>query len=192
LLKLYFWAIFSRDKKDVNLEKKMKIMILGIGNILMKDEGVGVRVIEYMKNLDLPKEIELMDGGTSTPLLFPYFTEINHLIVIDAVKGKMPPGSIYRLKLEDLLPPGETSVSLHDLGLIDALHMAAQIGKQPKTVTIFGIEPKEIDWGMSLSPEIKALLPRMAKLVLAEINKIFNLAQHNCVDQQEGSLLQNR
>lgn len=152
--------------------KKMKIMILGVGNILMKDEGVGVRVIEYMKNLNLPKEVELMDGGTSTALLFPYFTEVDHLIVIDAVKGKMPPGSVYRLKPEDLLLSEEDLISIHNLGLIDALYMAAQIGKQPKTVTIFGIEPKEIDWGMDLSPEIKALLPRIVKLVLQEINRL--------------------
>lgn len=153
----------------------MKIMVLGIGNILMKDEGVGVRTIEYMKKLDLPEEVELMDGGTSTPLLFPYFTEVDHLIVIDAVKGNMPPGSIYRLKPEDLLPPDDSPVSLHDLGLVNALQMAEQIGMRPKTVVIFGVEPKEIDWGMELTPEIENRIPAIAQIVLDEINKLISL-----------------
>ncbi|MDL1970591.1 MAG: HyaD/HybD family hydrogenase maturation endopeptidase [Candidatus Desulfofervidaceae bacterium] len=153
----------------------MKIMVLGIGNILMKDEGVGVRTVEHMKKLDLPKEVELMDGGTSTPLLFPYFTEVDHLIVIDAVKGNMPPGSIYRLKPEDLLPPDDSPVSLHDLGLVNALQMAEQVGMHPKTVIIFGVEPKEIDWGMELTPEIERRIPTIAQIVLDEINKLINL-----------------
>ncbi|MCD6320365.1 MAG: hydrogenase maturation protease [Candidatus Desulfofervidaceae bacterium] len=153
----------------------MKIMVLGIGNILMKDEGVGVRTVEHMKKLDLPKEVELMDGGTSTPLLFPYFTEVDHLIVIDAVKGNMPPGSIYRLKPEDLLPPDDSPVSLHDLGLVNALQMAEQVGMRPKTVIIFGVEPKEIDWGMELTPEIERRIPTIAQIVLDEINKLINL-----------------
>jgi hydrogenase maturation protease len=157
----------------------MKIMVLGIGNILMKDEGVGVRVIEYMKNLDLAKEVELLDGGTSTALLFPHFSEVDHLIVVDAVRGNQPSGSIYRLNLEDLVPPGEEPISLHDLGLIDALNMAAQIGKYPKTVVIFGIEPKQIDWGIGLSPEVEAVIPYVAKLVEAEIKDIFSSVSHN-------------
>ena len=162
----------------------MKIMVLGIGNILMRDEGVGVRTIEYLQKMNLPKEVELLDGGTSTPLLFPYFTEIDHLIVIDAVKGNMPPGSIYRLGLADLVPPDDSPVSLHDLGLVDALNMAAMTGKRPKSIVIFGIEPKIIDWGMELSPEVEACIPKVAQLVLEEVEKIINSALRSCADQR--------
>ncbi len=161
----------------------MKILVLGIGNILMKDEGVGVRTIEYLQKEDLPQEVELLDGGTSTPLLFPEFAEADYLIVIDAVKGGMSPGSIYRLRLEDLVPPDNSPVSLHDLGLIDALQMASLINKAPQKVLIFGIEPKEIDWGMELSPEVEGCIPKVAKLVREEIKAILNPELRSCEDQ---------
>jgi len=112
----------------------MKITVLGIGNILLKDEGVGVRVIEHLKKYNLPKEVELIDGGTATASLFPIFTETDHLIVIDAVKGKMSPGTIYQLGLNDLMPTKKASISLHDLGLLEALDMAKKIGKSPRSV----------------------------------------------------------
>jgi len=150
----------------------MKITVLGIGNILLKDEGVGVKVIEHLKEYNLPKEVELIDGGTATASLFPIFAETDYLIVIDAVKGKMSPGTIYRIGLNDLMPPKRASISLHDLGLLEALDMAKKIGKSPKSVVIFGIEPKEINWGMELSPEINRKLPQIARLVVKEIETV--------------------
>jgi len=150
----------------------MKITVLGIGNILLKDEGVGVRVIEHLKEYNLPKEVELIDGGTATASLFPIFAETDYLIVIDAVKGKMSPGTIYRLGLNDLMPTKKASISLHDLGLLEALDMAKKIGKAPKSVVIFGIEPKEINWGMELSPDINRKLPQIARLVVKEIETV--------------------
>ncbi|HEB74349.1 MAG TPA: hydrogenase maturation protease [Candidatus Desulfofervidus auxilii] len=152
----------------------MKITVLGIGNILLKDEGVGVRVIEHLKKYNLPKEVELIDGGTATASLFPIFTETDHLIVIDAVKGKMSPGTIYQLGLNDLMPTKKASISLHDLGLLEALDMAKKIGKSPRSVVIFGIEPKEIDWGMELTPEINQKLPEIIKLVTEKIEEFLN------------------
>jgi len=147
----------------------MKVVILGIGNILLKDEGVGVRIIEYLHRFSFPPQVELVDGGTATFDLFGLFTETDHLVVIDAVKGGMSPGTIYRLEPKDLLPRQHTPISPHDLGLLDALDMAAKIGRLPHSVVIFGIEPKEIDWGMELSPEIEGIIPKVADLVLAEV-----------------------
>ena len=150
----------------------MKITVLGIGNILLRDDGVGVRVIEHLKEHNLPKEAELIDGGTATASLFPVFAETDHLIVIDVVKGKMSPGTIYRIGLNDLMPPKRASISLHDLGLLEALDMAKKIGKSPKSVVIFGVEPKEINWGMELSQEINGRLPQIERLVIEEIETV--------------------
>ena len=116
----------------------------------------------------------MIDGGTATASLFPIFTETDHLIVIDAVKGKMSPGTIYRLGLNDLMPTKKASISLHDLGLLEALDMAKKIGKSPRSVVIFGIEPKEIDWGMELTPEINQKLPEIIRLVTEKIEEFLN------------------
>lgn len=150
----------------------MKITVLGIGNILLRDEGVGVRVVELLKDSDLPEEVELVDGGTATLNLFPILAETEHLIVIDAVKGGMPQGTLYRLKPKDLKPTEGSAVSLHDLGLLQALDMAKAIGKMPKSVMIFGVEPKKIDWGMELSPEIEQELPHLATVIIEEIESL--------------------
>jgi len=96
------------------------------------------------------------------------------LIVIDAVKGKMSPGTIYQLGLNDLMPTKKASISLHDLGLLEALDMAKKIGKSPRSVVIFGIEPKEIDWGMELTPEINQKLPEIIRLVTEKIEEFLN------------------
>lgn len=149
----------------------MRIIILGIGNILLKDEGLGVRTIEYLRRFTLPPQAELVDGGTATFDLYPFLTEADHLVVVDAVKGQMSPGTIYRLEPKDLMPQQQSPISPHDLGLLDALDMAAKIGKMPRSVVIFGVEPKEIDWGMELTPEIEDVIPRVANLVLTEIQK---------------------
>jgi hydrogenase maturation protease len=149
----------------------MKITVLGIGNILLRDEGVGVRTIEHLRQRTLPAAVELVDGGTATFDLFPLFAETDHLVVIDAVTGGMEPGTIYRLQPKDLVPQRQTAITPHDLGLLDSLIAALRIGERPRSVVIFGIEPKEIDWGMELTPEIEAVIPRIADLVLAEVER---------------------
>jgi hydrogenase maturation protease len=149
----------------------MKITILGIGNILLRDEGVGVRTIEYLRKRTLPTQVELVDGGTATFDLFTLFAETDHLVVIDAVKGGMPPGTIYRLEPKDLVPQQQAPITPHDLGLLDSLAAASRIGERPHSVVIFGVEPKEIDWGMELTPEIEEMIPQVADLVLAEITR---------------------
>ena len=113
-----------------------------------------------------------MSSKSTSFILFPIFTETDYLIVIDAVKGKMSPGTTYRLGLNDLMPTKRASISLHDLGLLEALDMAKKIGKSPKSVVIFGIEPKEMNWGIELSPEINRKLPQIARLVIEEIKRL--------------------
>ena len=149
----------------------MKVVILGIGNILLKDEGVGVRTIEHLRRLPLPPFVEVIDGGTATFDLLPILSEAEHLVVIDAVKGGGEPGTIYRLTPEDLLPSEEAPISVHDLGLLEALRMVEQLGQAPRSVVIFGVEPKEIAWGMELTPEVQGAIPRVIEAVLEEVRK---------------------
>jgi hydrogenase maturation protease len=162
----------------------MKITILGIGNILLQDEGVGVRAIEYLHRHTLPPQVELVDGGTATLDLFTLFNETDHLVVVDAVKGGMRPGTIYRLEPKDLMPQQQAPISPHDLGLLDALDMASKIGDRPRSVVIFGVEPKEINWGMELTPEIKVTIPTVANLVLNEVQKYVKETKKNKENQK--------
>jgi hydrogenase maturation protease len=105
-----------------------KILIVGIGNLLCRDEGIGVHVIQEMEKIKLPDHIELLDMGTSTMDLISYLEGVKKLIAIDAMKAGGAPGTIYKCRPEDLLPKGGEPISLHDIGVIETLTMAKRWG----------------------------------------------------------------
>lgn len=146
-----------------------KILIVGVGNLLCRDDGIGVHVINEMKNLNLPNNVELLDIGTSTLDLFSYLKSIEKMIVIDAIKGGLEPGSIYRLFPEDLIPDSQKPIALHEIGLLESLRMAEKMGIKVKTV-IIGIEPEIIDWGMELTERLRAKIPLIIETVLKELD----------------------
>ncbi len=144
-----------------------KTLVVGMGNLIYRDEGVGVHVIEEMKKMELPPHIELLDIGTSTMDLIAYLDGVKKLIVIDALKAGGDPGDIYRCRSEDLLPKEEGPISLHDIGLLETLTMARKKGLEIDTVVI-GVEPMVFDWGMELSEEVKNRIPDIIEAVLKE------------------------
>ncbi|UCG59028.1 MAG: hydrogenase maturation protease [Phycisphaerales bacterium] len=146
-------------------------LVLGIGNILLRDEGVGVRVIEQMQKMHLPDGVELVDGGTAGADLLDVLAERRKVIVIDAVQADCDAGSVLRFTADDLACPDRAGVSLHELGLGEALIMTKQLGCAPEEVIVFGIKPKELGCGLELSEEIAASVPKVIELVLAEIAK---------------------
>ncbi len=147
------------------------VLVLGIGNILLRDEGVGVRVIEQMQKMHLPDDVELVDGGTAGADLLDVLAERRKIIVIDAVQADCEPGTVLRFTADDLVRPDGVGMSLHELGLGEALTMTRQLGCAPEDVVVFGIKPKDIRWGLELSEEVAASVPKVVELVLAEIIK---------------------
>ncbi len=144
-----------------------KILIVGIGNLLCRDEGIGVHVIQEMKSMKLPEHIELLDIGTSTMDLISYLEGVKKLIVVDALKAGGRPGTIYKCTPDDLLPGEEGPISLHEVGLLETLNMSRKMGMEIHTV-IIGVEPKVFDWGMELSEEVKNKIPAIIEAVLKE------------------------
>jgi hydrogenase maturation protease len=144
-----------------------KILIVGIGNLLCRDEGIGVHVIQEMENMKLPDHIDLLDMGTSTMDLISYLEGVKKLIAIDAMKAGGAPGTIYKCRPEDLLPEEKGPISLHEIGLLESLNMAQKMGMKIDTV-IIGVEPEVLDWGMELSEEVKKKIPAIIEAVLKE------------------------
>lgn len=144
-------------------------LILGIGNILLKDEGIGVRVVEAMQDFALPEGVELVDGGTSGADLVELLADRRKVIVIDAIDAQHPPGTILRMTLEDILPAAGDSISLHQFGLADSLVMGRQMGVLADEVVIIGVQPNEISPGLELTPELAAMIPRVIEIVLGEL-----------------------
>jgi hydrogenase maturation protease len=147
------------------------VLVLGIGNILLGDEGVGVRVVEAMREADLPDGVELVDGGTCGADLIDLLADRRKVVVIDALEAGATAGSLFRLSAEDLLPEEGDSISLHQLGLVDSLAMVAQLGCAPQEVVVFGIQPATLRPGLELSPDVAAAVPGVIEAVLAELRQ---------------------
>lgn len=149
--------------------KPCPMLVLGLGNILLRDEGVGVRVVQAMEGLALPPGVELFDGATAGLDLLDVLADRQRVIVIDAIAGDNAPGTVVRLTPEDLVGHSGQAVSLHEIGFLETLVLARQLGIDPPEVVIFGIQPREMDSGLDLSPEIAGLVPEIIRLVLAEL-----------------------
>ena len=163
----------AQDNRDVNSPKSAAeegTLILGIGNILLRDEGVGVRVIEAMADLTLPADISLLDGGTYGIDLIDDISGKRKVIVVDAADGGSEPGTVYRISADELFEKTEGSISLHEFGLFEVLRTARCLGCAPREVIIFGVQPKEVCLSLELSDEVKAAVPQVIERVLAEIH----------------------
>ncbi len=145
------------------------ILVLGVGNILLRDEGVGVRVVEAMERMDLPPDVELVDGATAGFDLLDVLADRRKVIVVDAIDFDCEPGTVVRLEPEDIMPQTDPGVSQHEVGLMDALAATRLLGIAPGEVIILGVKPKNDDYGLELSSEISGLVPKIVDLVLAEL-----------------------
>jgi len=143
----------------------MDILILGIGNVLMGDEGIGVCAINYLEKHTFSSNVRLLDGGTGGFHLLEYLQEYKKIIMIDATMNGDKPGTLNVIK-----PRFSTdfpkALSAHDIGLKDLVESAALLGSLPEihliTITIAKIQPMTMD----LSPEISATLPHIHKKVI--------------------------
>ncbi|MBF0378974.1 MAG: HyaD/HybD family hydrogenase maturation endopeptidase [Desulfamplus sp.] len=154
-----------------------KLLVLGVGNILMMDEGIGVHAIHELLrqnwNKEIDEQIDLIDGGTFTQDIFYLFVEYEKILVLDIVKGGQTPGTIYRLTENDLRQNQKQTLSLHDIDLLDSLSMAKMAGKTPE-LYVLGIEPETINWSMELTPTLAELFPHYVELAKQEIMMLLN------------------
>jgi hydrogenase maturation protease len=148
-----------------------KITVLGIGNLLLKDEGIGTHLVQKLAGIVDDANVEIIDAGTSPDFLSLVDGNIDKLIIVDAVKAGNEPGTIYRLTPDDVGPDSTSPVSLHEIGVLDSLKIMALFDRLPESTVIIGIEPKTIDFGLDLSPEVEEKLPKIISLVLKEIEE---------------------
>jgi hydrogenase maturation protease len=144
--------------------------IIGCGNLLLKDEGIGVHLIEYLKSEPLPSGVELIDGATGGFDLMPHILGAEKVVIVDAIRAEGKPGDIYKFTPDDFSTDSFPKTSLHDITLKDIFQVMQKMGPLPP-ITIFGVQPKVMEWGMELSEEIEELLPKLSKLVIEEIRK---------------------
>ena len=158
----------KRQNKESNVQH-LPILVMGVGNILMSDDGIGIHVIRAVQKLELPDDIELLDGGTASMSYLDNLSNREKVIIIDAVKGNDKPGTIYRFTPADICVQKDMITSLHQIGILDSLTMSKFIGNPPQNVVIFGIEPAVMEWGMTLSPGVNAVIPELVEMICKEL-----------------------
>jgi hydrogenase maturation protease len=151
----------------------MNILVVGIGNVLMADDGVGVRTVhEIRKRFVLPEGVDILDGGTSGLELLSYFSGRKHVIIVDAVQSGLPPGTVVKIEGEDVPARFMTKISPHQLGLSDVLAAARITGKLPGEMVLFGIEPKRVELSLDISEEVEASFEKLIDIVRQELERI--------------------
>ncbi len=148
-------------------------LVLGLGNILLADEGVGVRVIErLLEQYDFPEGVRVMDGGTLGLDLLPYLEDASRLLVVDAVQARKPAGTLVRLAGDEIPVFLDASkVSPHQEGLEDLLAVATLKGYLPQEVVFWGAQIESLGVGLELSPAVASQVDALVGKVLEELER---------------------
>ena len=151
----------------------MDILILGIGNVLLTDEGIGVRALkELERKFTFPANVELLDGGTAGIELLRHIRNRDYLIIIDAMKCDQEPGTVVRVEGDDVPAAFRTRISPHQLGLSDLLAAAMLTDELPENLVLYGVEPESIDIGLDLSDAVEANVDKLVGAVADELRSI--------------------
>ncbi len=146
------------------------IAVIGIGNTLMTDEGVGVHIVNALINkYRFEPQIELIDGGTAGMELLQFFQDNEKIIIVDAVNFDQKPGFIGSIEDDDILTRLNNKLSMHHLGITDVLSSLQLTGGKANEIFLLGIQPKSLDLSMELTPEIAQKTDKMISIILQKL-----------------------
>lgn len=169
----------SSDAFFFEKNKSQSILVLGIGNYLMGDEGVGVQLIQQMNSLELPPYLDILDGGTGGFLLLSYIEAYGHIIFVDATMDGKGQGTVSLIKPR-FASDFPASLSVHDVGLKDMVEALYLMDKKPTihlfTISIDEMKPMTLD----LSEQVAGAIPQTIDLILDLASDIYT-KNHNLV-----------
>ena len=152
---------------------------MGVGNVLMTDEGIGVHVANKLMECSLPPQVEVLDGGTMGFDLIHHMEGRQHLILIDAVQTDEPGGTIFKFSPREISEyVRQAKLSFHQLGFMDMLKVAGFIDMQLPEILVFGVQPFDIGMGTTLSSKMEAKVSKIIEMVLEEVEKYGKIIQN--------------
>ena len=165
-------AILSTSNQ-VDIRNKKHILILGVGNTLQGDDGIGCRAIELLSQQNLPENVHIQNANLPGLELAIILKDWSRVIIIDAIRMGLPSGTWRKFKLDDIsLVTSETALSLHQTDLASGILLANALGILPQEIIFYGIEPQRIEWGQGLSSGVEAALPPLLEEILADIRNM--------------------
>ena len=149
------------------------VLVLGLGNILLQDEGLGIHALRLLQaRYELPAEVEFLDGGTSGMALIDMISRRKHLLVLDAVQTGDPPGTLVKMSNEDVPVYFGLRVTPHQLGLSDVLASLELADEQPGSVTVLGLVPESLEMSLDLSDHISVRLEKLIEAAASELRRL--------------------
>ncbi|MFN2226981.1 MAG: HyaD/HybD family hydrogenase maturation endopeptidase [Anaerolineae bacterium] len=147
-----------------------QVLILGAGNLLLSDDGAGVHVIRrLMEAVELPEQVQVLDGGTMGLDLLHYLEGIRYLLIIDAMETGGPPGTLRRLAGDEVPAYLSVKMSPHQIGLPDMLFAAKLRDLYPQEVVVWGVQPGSTEVGLELTPAVAAQVEPLVGHILEEL-----------------------
>ncbi len=161
-----------RDHKS-QYHREGKILIVGLGNVLLKDEGIGIHVLERLeKEGGLLDEVELIRGETGGLALLPSMDKASAIIFIDAAHFEGEAGEVKIFRGSEIQKGRYTPLSVHDLGLRDIISLVVLKNPSPPEIVVMGIKPKELEVGLKISPEIEKSIPLAVTILKEEVESL--------------------
>lgn len=150
-------------------ERPVRLLVLGLGNPLCGDDGLGVAAVEELgRRYRAPPGALFLDGGTLGLSLLPFLEDAEQAILVDAVRDDAPPGTLVRLSGTEVRPAVESRLSVHQVGVADLVGAADLLGRLPRRLVLLGLVPASLDLGVGLSPEVAPRLGALVEAVAAE------------------------
>lgn len=150
----------------------MKVVVLGVGNTILADEGVGVRVIEaFEREYAVPEGVTVIDAGTSGMEMLEDMSDLDFLLVVDAIAAGKAPGELVALRGAEVPVFFRRNLSPHGIGLSDVLASLEFLGTEPKETVILGVQPISLELSTELTPAIAARVPELVAQVVAELSQ---------------------
>jgi hydrogenase maturation protease len=155
----------------MNEQREGRTLVLGVGNVLLGDEGVGVHAVRKLREKALPPHVDVVDGGTAGVDLLGLIDGYAKVIIIDAVDAGEPPGSVFRFTPEDI-PTGDREVplSLHQSEVLEILRLGEYLGQDLPPVVIYAVQPQAMDWNTSLSAPVEQQMGLLLEAIQREFS----------------------
>lgn len=176
----------EEGRGDGSFAPEAPTLVIGLGNALRADDGVGARVAQALAERALPGDVEVVEGGTLGLDLVNLMEGRRRVILVDAAEMGRTPGEFVRFGLDEVsLLAEDRYASVHAAGLRDALLLAQVLGALPEEIVIFGVQPDSLEWRETLSPAVEARLPHLIAAVQAELEAGARPAE-SCQDPRGG------
>ena len=155
------------------MSRPTPLLVLGLGNMLLEDDGVGAAAVSLLlERYAAPEGVRVLDGGTLGLSLLPYLEDADAVILVDAVRADGPPGSFVRLDGDDVAPAVASRLSVHQVGVADLLDGARWLGRYPDRVVLLGLVPESMELAVGLTPRVRSALPELAERVAEEARSL--------------------